>query len=154
MALALLFFFTSFNVLEATLPSMISKLAPLDSKGTAMGVYSSVQFFGAFFGASIGGFIMQNFGGNAVFGFAISLLLLWLWVASKMQTPAAVRTILYHLPELDEAKASSLLRRLTYVKGVREVMLKAEEGMVCIKVDMLEFDEAAVEQLIMFPVCD
>ena len=47
-AAALLVFFTSFNVLEATLPSMISKIAPLAAKGTAMGVYSSVQFLGAF----------------------------------------------------------------------------------------------------------
>ena len=84
-ALALLVFFTSFNVLEATLPSLISKIAPLDAKGTAMGVYSSVQFLGAFFGAAVGGFLMQHFGGNAVFVFAIGLLLLWLLVASTMQ---------------------------------------------------------------------
>ena len=53
-AAALLIFFTAFNVLEATLPSLISKIAPLAAKGTAMGVYSSVQFLGAFFGASSG----------------------------------------------------------------------------------------------------
>jgi MFS family permease len=147
-ALALLVFFTSFNVLEATLPSLISKIAPLDAKGTAMGIYSSVQFLGAFFGAAVGGFLMQHFGGNAVFVFAIGLLLLWLLVASTMQPPAAVRTRLYHLPELDEANAGTLRRRLAQVQGVREAMVAGAEGMVCLKVDMKGFDEAAVEQLL------
>ena len=147
-ALALLVFFTSFNVLEATLPSMISKIAPLDAKGTAMGVYSSVQFLGAFFGAAAGGFLMQHFGGNAVFVFAIALLLVWLLVASTMQPPAAVRTRLYHLPELDEGNSSTLRRKLEQVQGVREVMVAGAEGMVCIKVDMQGFDEAEVERLL------
>ena len=147
-ALALLVFFTSFNVLEATLPSMISKIAPLDAKGTAMGVYSSVQFLGAFFGAAAGGFLMQHFGGNAVFVFAIGLLLLWLLVASTMQPPAAVRTKLYHLPELDETNADTLRRKLAHIQGVREVMVAGAEGLACLKVDMQGFDEAAVEQLL------
>jgi len=147
-ALALLVFFTSFNILEATLPSMISKIAPLDAKGTAMGIYSSVQFLGAFFGAAVGGFLMQHFGGNAVFVFAIGLLLLWLLVASTMQPPAAVRTKLYHLPELDEGNSNTLRRKLEHVQGVREVMVAGAEGLVCLKVDMQGFDEATVEQLL------
>jgi MFS family permease len=147
-ALALLVFFTSFNVLEATLPSMISKIAPLDSKGTAMGIYSSVQFLGAFFGATAGGILMQYFGGNAVFGFAIGLLLLWLVVASTMQPPAAVRTRLFHLPIMDDAKASLLRQRLSEVQGVREVMIAGAEGIACLKVDMQGFDEIAVEQIL------
>jgi MFS family permease len=147
-AFALLVFFTSFNVLEATLPSMISKIAPLSAKGTAMGVYSSVQFFGAFFGAAVGGFILQNWGGNAVFGFAIGLLLLWLLVASGMKPPAAVRTRLYHLPEMTEVQSALLLKRLGEIRGVREAMVAGAEGMACLKVDMQGFDEEAAEQLI------
>jgi MFS family permease len=147
-AAALLVFFTAFNVLEATLPSLISKIAPLDAKGTAMGVYSSVQFLGAFFGATAGGFLMQHFGGDAVFVFAIGLLLLWLLVAGTMQPPAAVRTRMYHVPELDEGNALSLRRKLEQVRGVKEAMVAGAEGMVCLKVDMQGFDEAAAEQLL------
>jgi MFS family permease len=147
-AFALLVFFTSFNVLEATLPSLISKIAPLDAKGTAMGVYSSVQFLGAFFGAAAGGFLMQHYGGNAVFGFAIVLLLLWLAVASGMRPPAAVRTRMYHLPDMSEVDAASLHQKLAQVQGVREVMVVGAEGMACLKVDMQGFDEAAVDQLL------
>jgi len=147
-AAALLIFFTAFNVLEATLPSMISKIAPLAFKGTAMGVYSSVQFLGAFFGAAVGGFILQHWGGDAVFGFAIVLLLLWLLVASGMTPPAAVRTRLFHLSEMNAAGASALQQKLARVRGVREAMVAGAEGMACIKVEMQGFDEDSVEQLI------
>lgn len=148
---ALLVFFTAFNVLEAKLPSLISIIAPLAARGTAMGVYSSVQFFGAFFGAAVGGALMQFVGGNAVFVFGIVLLLLWLAVASGMQSPAAVRTRLYHLPEIDDAAAVELRQRLARLSGVREVMVVAAERMACLKVDRHGFDEAAVEQLVMAP---
>ena len=146
--IALLLFFTAFNVLEASLPSLISKIAPLAAKGTAMGVYSSVQFLGAFFGAAMGGLLIQYFGHDAVLYFAIALLLLWLAGASTMQPPAAVRTKLYQLPLLDEIAARKLQQALAQLQGVREVLLVAAEQMVCIKVEMSGFDEAAVENLV------
>src|SRR3989338_8287245 len=144
----LLVFFTAFNVLEAKLPALISVIAPLSARGTAMGVYSSVQFLGAFFGAAVGGALMQFVGGDAVFVFGIVLLLVWLAVASGMQPPAPVRTRLYHLPEMDDAAAVELRQRLAQLPGVREVMVVAAENMACLKVDRHGFDEAAVEQLI------
>lgn len=147
-AAALLLFFAAFNVLEATLPSLISKTAPLAAKGTAMGVYSSVQFLGAFFGAAMGGLLMQHFGGNAVLVFAIALLLLWLLVASTMHTPAPVRTKLYSLPSMDEAAARSLQQRLGQVQGVREVLVVVAEQMASLKVELAGFDEAGVEKLL------
>ncbi len=147
-ALALLLFFTAFNVLEATLPSMISKIAPLAAKGTAMGVYSSVQFLGAFFGAIMGGFLMHYVGGNAVFIFAIFLLLLWLLVASTMQPPAAVRTRMFHLEEMTGAQGVLLQQQLAKLQGVREVMVVAAENIACLKVEMSGFDEVAVENLV------
>jgi MFS family permease len=148
-AFALLIFFTAFNVLEATLPSMISKIAPLASKGTAMGVYSSVQFLGAFSGAAIGGALMQFVGGDSVFVFAIVLLLVWLIVASTMQPLATVRTKLYHLSEMNEAAAVELQKQLAQLQGVREAMVVAAENIACLKVDMQGFDEAAVDKLVM-----
>lgn len=148
-AFALLLFFTAFNMLEASLPSLVSRIAPLAAKGTAMGVYSSVQFFGAFFGAAAGGALMEFVGGDAVFVFSIVLLLLWFAVAAGMKPPAAVSTRMYHLGELDEAAAVELRRRLLQVSGVHEAMVAASEGMACIKVDRQGFDEAMVEQLVM-----
>ena len=150
-AAALLVFFTAFNVLEATLPSLISKIAPLAAKGTAMGVYSSVQFLGAFFGAVMGGILMQNFGGNSVFIFSMILLATWLLVAGTMQPPQAVSTKLYHLGALNEAQGMQLQQRLQKVDGVREVLVVAGEGIACLKVDMRGFDAAAVAQLVKAP---
>ena len=147
-AMALLLFFVAFNLLEAMLPALVSKTAPLAAKGTAMGVYSSVQFLGAFVGATAGGFLMQFFGGSAVLIFAMVLLTLWLLVANGMQSPAAVRTRLYPLPLMDETAARLLQSRLMQLKGVREVMVVAAEQMASIKVETSGFDEAGVEQLL------
>jgi MFS family permease len=146
--LSLLLFFTAFNVLEATLPSMISKIAPLAAKGTAMGVYSSMQFLGAFFGAIGGGLVMQYLGGDAVFLFAAGLLLLWLLVARAMQPPAAVRTKMYPLPKMDDHAGAALQQRLMQLQGVREAMVVPAECMACLKVDMIGFDESAVDNLV------
>ncbi len=147
-AAALLVFFTAFNVLEATLPSLISKIAPLAAKGTAMGVYSSVQFLGAFSGAAVGGALMQYVGHDSVFMFAIALLFLWLIVASGMNPPAAVSTKMYHLDEMSSAQGELLQRQLGKLQGVREVMVVASENIACLKVDMQGFDVDAVEQLV------
>jgi len=147
-AIALLIFFTAFNVLEATLPSMISKIAPLSAKGTAMGVYSSVQFLGAFFGAVMGGVLMQHLGGNAVFIFSMMLLALWLLVVSGMKPPAAVSTKLYPIAQMDDAQARLLQQNLLQLQGVREALVVTAEGMACLKVDMQGFDQTAVEQLV------
>ena len=148
-AAALLVFFTAFNVLEATLPSMISKIAPLAAKGTAMGVYSSVQFLGAFCGAAVGGALMQYVGGNAVFIFAIVLLLLWLIITSTMNAPAAVSTKMYHLEAMNGVEGALLEKELAKLQGVREVMVVAAENMACLKVDMTGFDKDAVEKLVL-----
>lgn len=147
-SLSLLLFFVAFNLLEAMLPSLISKTAPLAAKGTAMGVYSSVQFLGAFVGASAGGFLMQYYGGSAVLIFALVLLLLWLLVASGMRSPAAVRTRLFPLPLMNEAAARQLQAGLMQLQGVREAMVVATEQMVSLKVETSGFDEASVEKLL------
>lgn len=147
-AVALLAFFTAFNVLEATQPSIVSKIAPLAAKGTAMGVFSSVQFLGAFFGSAMGGLLMQFYGGDAVLLFAVFMLLLWLGVASTMRAPEALMTRMYHLPELDEDAAGKLRQSLAQLRGVREVLVVGNEQIACLKVEIGGFDEDAVEKLV------
>lgn len=93
--LALLFFFTAFNVLEASLPSLISHTAPPAVKGTAIGVYSSVQFLGTFAGAIIGGWLSQHHGPTAVFVFCLVLTGLWLVVAAR-SAPLEPRALASH----------------------------------------------------------
>ena len=96
---ALVVFFTAFNLLEATLPSLVSKFAPPAVKGTAAGVYSSVQFLGTFVGAAAGGWLSQWHGATAVFGFCLVLSALWLAVSATMSAPPVYNQRNYSLGE-------------------------------------------------------
>jgi MFS family permease len=147
-AAALLVFFAAFNLLEASLPSLISKIAPVGAKGTAIGVYSSVQFLGAFTGATAGGYLYGTHGGSALFAFCGILLALWLVLAATMKAPAAVRTRMYHVQEMDTGRASGLSRELAALPGVHEALVLASEGVAYLKVDMQGFDEERVVQLL------
>lgn len=147
-AAALLVFFAAFNLLEASLPSLISKIAPVGAKGTAIGVYSSVQFLGAFTGATAGGYLYGTHGGSALFAFCGILLALWLALAATMKAPAAVRTRMYHVQEMDTGRASGLSRELAALPGVHEALVLASEGVAYLKVDMQGFDEERVVQLL------
>ncbi|MFZ3361729.1 MAG: MFS transporter, partial [Xanthobacteraceae bacterium] len=75
---ALVVFFSAFNVMEASLPSLITKAAPADAKGTAMGLYSSLQFLGIYVGGVVGGYAHQHGGDAAVFALTAVIALLWL----------------------------------------------------------------------------
>ena len=83
----LLFFFVAFNLLEACLPSLVSRLAPAASRGTALGVYNTTQALGLFAGGAAGGWLAQHWGESSVFVFGIALVALWLLVASSMRVP-------------------------------------------------------------------
>ena len=87
LALWLLLFFVAFNVLEATLPSLVSRTAPPAAKGAALGVYNTTQAIGLFIGGAAGGYIAQHFSDNAVFAACAGLALTWLAVAATMNFP-------------------------------------------------------------------
>jgi MFS family permease len=87
LALSLLLFFVAFNILEATLPSLVSRTAPPAAKGAALGVYNTTQALGLFLGGSVGGLIAKNFGDNAVFAVCAGLATVWLLVAASMNFP-------------------------------------------------------------------
>ena len=87
LAIWLLLFFVAFNVLEATLPSLVSRTAPPAAKGAALGVYNTTQAIGLFIGGAAGGYIAQHFSDNAVFAACAGLALTWLAVAATMNFP-------------------------------------------------------------------
>ncbi|MDP1549605.1 MAG: MFS transporter [Nitrosomonas sp.] len=147
-AIALLVFFTAFNLLEASLPSLISKIAPVGAKGTAIGVYSSTQFLGAFVGAAVGGYLFGNYGSSALYTFCGLLLIVWLILAVTMKAPAAVRSKMYHVQEMDLNKSKELSRELAAIPGVYEALVLANERVAYLKVDMKGFDEEKVIKLL------
>ena len=147
-AIALLVFFTAFNLLEASLPSLISKIAPVGAKGTAIGVYSSTQFLGAFVGAAVGGYLFGNYGSSALYTFCGLLLIVWLILAVTMKAPAAVRSKMYHVQEMDLNKSKELSRELAAIPGVHEALVLVNERVAYLKVDMKGFDEEKVIKLL------
>ena len=145
---ALVFFFSAFNLMEAMLPSLITKVAPAHVKGTAMGLYSSLQFLGIFVGGVIGGFAHQRGGIAAVFALTALLALVWLIVAAGMTQPSYVTTRLIPIGESPAADAENLASKLRQVPGVVEVVIVAEEGLAYLKVDSKSFDAALAESLV------
>ncbi len=93
LTLVLFVFFWGFNVLEASQPSFVSRLAPAQVRGTAMGVYNTLQSLGLFAGGAAGGWLVKNFGPSGLFITGFSAMLLWLLVAWPMRIPATTAAV-------------------------------------------------------------
>jgi MFS family permease len=143
---ALVIFFSGFNVMEASLPSLITKVAPPDAKGTAIGIYSSLQFLGIFVGGMVGGWAHQAGGTAAVFVMTSAIALLWLVLAATMKQPSYLTTRLMHVANGGDAE--SLAARLRQVPGVAEAVVIAGENVAYLKVDSRSFDAAMAESLV------
>jgi MFS family permease len=144
---AVTLFFAAFNIIEASLPSLVTKTAPADAKGTATGVYSSSQFLGIFVGGAVGGAIHQAGGVQSVFALTLGIALLWLIVAATMPKPGYYTTRLVRIGEHQARNAAALLKRLHQIPGVVDAAIVAQEGMAYLKVDSRLFDPKAVENL-------
>jgi MFS family permease len=84
---ALLVFFCAFTLLEATLPSLVSRFAPRGSRGSAIGVFSAMQYLGMFVGGAAGGLLLKYAGPPAVYGAGAALALTWLVASATMGEP-------------------------------------------------------------------
>ena len=146
--LSLVLFFAGFNLLEASLPSLISKTADATQKGTAMGVYSSSQFFGAFAGGTVGGYAHQTWGIQGVYYAVLLALVFWLFLALTMKKPSFLST---YLLNVDDVSVEQLLA----VDGVVEATIiddENESGLVAyLKVKKRILDE---EKLLSLAVSD
>ncbi|HZJ93147.1 MAG TPA: MFS transporter [Thiopseudomonas sp.] len=137
-------FFTAFNFLEASLPSLISKVAPAGAKGTAMGVYSTSQFLGAALGGMLGGWLFSVGGASLVFVGCAVLAALWLIFAANMQEPPYVTSV--RLPVSPAAmQETQWLTALSSQAGVMDAVLVAEEAAIYVKFDTQIIDRASVE---------
>jgi len=140
-------FFTAFNLLEASLPSLISKVSPAGGKGTAMGVYSTSQFLGSALGGILGGWLFQHGGLSVVFLGCAGLAALWLAFAVTMREPPYVTSL--RLPLSPEAiREAGLVERLKAVVGVTDAVVVAEEAAIYIKLDTELLDRTTLEQLV------
>ncbi len=138
-------FFTAFNILEASLPSLMSKLSPLENKGTAMGIYSSAQFIGAFIGGALGGSLYTSFGLEGIFTASAVLIVFWLLLILPMQPPRHYSSRIIHLDNNALINTDDIVSRLNAIKGVKETVVVLEERVAYVKFSPEETDLSELE---------
>ncbi|ENX11541.1 MULTISPECIES: MFS transporter [Acinetobacter] len=138
-------FFIAFNVMEALLPSWLSKAAPIQSKATAMGVNASSQFLGAFFGGIIGGqLLLLN---NTSLGWSIlsAIAIIWLLVSFGLAQPRYLSSLVLRLPE--SKQTDEWTSQLLAIRGIEEVVVMSEQQVAFVKVDKQQVDDVSRQQL-------
>ncbi len=132
---AMTIYFTGFNLMEALLPSMISRLAPLSGKGTALGVYSTSQFMGAFLGGPIAGLTMYYMGHDGVYLVGAFAAMIWAVILFGLKNPPALTAYTLTMPDVAEDAFPSLVEELKAIEGVAEAVALPEAGAVYLKID-------------------
>ena len=135
--LMLLLFFAAFNLLEASLPSWLSKACPAGSRGTAMGIYSTCQFFGAFVGGILGGWSLQQFGVDGLFIMLGIVMLGWWLAALGLQSPRPMQTLVLQIGDRAHEDFAKIISTIT---GVEDILIVKGEQLAYIKVDKQTVD--------------
>ncbi|MCK5818974.1 MAG: MFS transporter [Psychromonas sp.] len=148
MFFCILIYFTAFNFLEASLPAFISMISPAGSKGSAMGIYSTSQFLGAFCGGILGGGAFQILGSSGLFFCLSALILFWFFITLGMHNPSKIRTFTYNAKIKDEKHAEDLTDKLVKLQGVLEVVTMRDEQTIYVKVNKQEFVEEDAKKII------
>lgn len=144
LVLMLFVFFMAFNLLEATLPSLVSKLCPAGFKGTAMGVYSCSQFIGISCGGALGGIVLQHQGSQAVLLMGAAFALCWFVISLSMPNPKHLTSYVLRLHESALRNPETLAQNLSAITGVEEAVVVLEEQVAYLKVDNQYLDKEAL----------
>lgn len=141
----MLLYFIGFNILEALLPSQISKQANPNSKGTAMGVYSTAQFLGIFAGGTAAGFLYEWHQDKSIFIANTLLSILWLLSSFPMKMKTSSTLILsYPQEKINE----NLVQELLNLAGVKEVEIATEEAVIYLKINKELYKVGSAESLV------
>lgn len=141
-------FFTAFNYLEATMPSILSRIAPAGVKGSVMGIYSSSQFLGAFAGGILGGFVAENYGEQSIFLVTGLFALLWLFLTLGMKPLKKSKAFSFATNIRSDEKAHAVALKLSEMPGVIEATIMHEEAVAYLKVDDKTADLASIKALL------
>ncbi len=134
-------FFSFLNTLEALLPSLVSRLAPAAAKGSAMGIYSSSQFLGAFVGGAGAGWLYGSIGATGLYIVMALLCLVWAVLLVGFQPPRKMATHRRALSAEERQHSSGLLAELEAIPGVEEVVIALDEGVAYLKVDKARYQQ-------------
>lgn len=120
-------FFTAFNYLEATMPSILSRIAPAGVKGSVMGIYSSSQFLGAFAGGIIGGFVASRLGEHSIFLVMALISLIWLILSFGMQKLKKSKSFSFSTNIHTAERVEEVSELLINMPGIIEATLVQED---------------------------
>lgn len=140
-------YFVGFNALEATLPSLISKQAPVGYRGTAMGVFSTHQFIGSFLGGVGGGWLLQNYSNSGIFWVVGVVFLAWSLVALAQAAPRQLSSLAFSLPNMTETEITKLADQLIRIQGVEGMQIFKDEQTAYLKVDKKILDKENLKHL-------
>jgi MFS family permease len=147
-ALALVGFFTGFNIMEASLPSLITKIAPANAKGTATGVFSSAQFLGIFAGGVVGGLASAIGGTAGIFAMTLIAALLWFGIAATMRRPSRYSSYLTRIGGTGSGRIADLTSKLKSAPGVVDAVIAADEGVAYLKIDKTRFNPDEIARIV------
>ncbi len=131
----LVLFFMAFNLLEVIFPSMVSKLAPAGSRGSAMGVYSTAQFAGAFVGGAIGGYVLGGWDIAYLLYANAAICLVWVGLSIGLPASKNVSTLVFSYTGSKEQSAQEILNAVLSVAGVIEAVIVEADEIAYLKVD-------------------
>ena len=143
---AVVLFFTGFNYLEANFPSLVSSIAPAGQKGTAMGIYASFQFFGAFLGGMLSGFVTDIWTPDIAYMIGAVSTLIWLYIIWGLKEVSRVKRVMMN-GSFTEQQQNALEKNISLVPGVLEVTLNSQNGTVYLKVNR-DFDATQARAVI------
>ncbi|WP_312051309.1 MFS transporter [Acinetobacter schindleri] len=138
-------FFIAFNVMEALLPSWLSKVAPIQSKATAMGVNASSQFLGAFFGGTLGGQLLLLNDTSMGWSILTAVAIIWLFISFGLAQPRYLSSLVLSLPE--NRQTDEWTSQLLSIHGIEEVVVMPEQQVAYVKVDKQQINDTARQQL-------
>ena len=151
--ITLLIYFIAFNFLEATLPSLISRLSPKNLKGLVLGAYNTSQSLGIFVGGILGGFIATQYNDHAIFVLSGVLLAGWLALMIRFIFPSSKNDMVIKLnPEFfnqsDKSK-NMIFSKIQRLDFVDEALIFPNESYIIIKLkNNVNFDNNKVMKIL------
>ncbi len=143
--LGLLLYFMGFNLLEATIPSWISKRAPVANKATAMGLNSSSQFFGAFVGGAMGGLLLTQ-SNLLAWGILAAVMAIALLLIIPIADPPYLSSTTVTIPK--DIDIQDWSQQMMAVNGVDELVVMAKEQVAYLKLDKTKLTDTSRQALL------
>ena len=140
-------YFTGFNTLEASLPAMVSRVAPMRARGAALGVYSTLQYLGAFTGGVIGGWLLGAGGERTVLAACAGLCVGWMLIAIGLREPRRLSVEQLPIGAVERDSVDTLTARLLAVPGVIEAVVVVDERTAWLRVDRRRLDRSSLHAL-------